>query len=194
NKVKYEKGLPLQFTVTNQGSAFSGDLVLSYSETYNLGAGLAMPIELAEGESKTLQIASSGLSDMYYTGGPGDQNIFVFEGGWEDGKSIAFKGAKMVQPSYYSPMTLFVATLTDNPDRLLPLKQLAVPASEGVEVFHLNQLKNFSLPTEAQAWDMIDYLVIDEFAFSDLPDPAQQAILQWMQQGGNMIVGSSSSA
>lgn len=65
NKVKYEKGLPLQFTVTNQGSAFSGDLVLSYSETYNLGAGLAMPIELAEGESKTLQIASSGLSDMY---------------------------------------------------------------------------------------------------------------------------------
>ena len=193
NKVKYEKGLPLQFTVTNQGSAFSGDLVMSYSETYNLGAGLAMPIELAEGESKTLQIASSGLSDMYSTGGPGDQNIFLFEGGWEEGKSIAFKGSKMVQPSYYSPMTLFVATLTDNPDRLLPLKQLAVPASEGVEVFHLNQLKNFTLPTEAQAWDMIDYLVIDEFAFSDLPDPAQQAILQWMQQGGNMIVGSSSS-
>lgn len=193
NKVKYEKGLPLQFTVTNQGSAFSGDIVLSYSETYNLGAGLAMPIELAEGESKTLQIASSGLSDMYYTGGPGDQNIFVFEGGWEDGKSIAFKGAKMVQPSYYSPMTLFVATLTDNPDRLLPLKQLAVPASEGVEVFHLNQLKNFSLPTEAQAWDMIDYLVIDEFAVSDLPDPTQQAILQWVQQGGRVIVGSSGS-
>ena len=193
NKVKYEKGLPLQFTVTNQGTAFSGDLVLSYSETYNLGAGLAMPIELAEGESKTLQIASSGLSDMYYTGGSGDQNIFLFEGGWEEGESIAFKGAKMVQPSYYSPMTLFVATLTDNPDRLLPLKQIAVPASEGVEVFHLNQLKNFTLPTEAQAWDMIDYLVIDEFAYSDLPDPAQQAILQWMQQGGRIIVGSSGS-
>ncbi|MBT2570350.1 hypothetical protein [Planococcus sp. ISL-110] len=191
NKVKYEKGLPLQFTVTNEGSAFSGDLVISYSETYNLGAGLAMPIELAEGESKTLQIASSGLSDMYYTGGPNDQSIFLFEGGWEEGESIAFKGKKTIQPSYYSPGTMFVASLTDNQDRLLPLKQLAVPASEGVEVFHLNQLKSFTLPTEAQAWDMIDYLVIDEFAYSDLPEPTQQAVLQWIQQGGHVITGSS---
>ena len=190
NKVKYEKGLPLQFTVTNQGSAFSGDLVLSYSETYNLGAGLAMPIELAEGETKTLQISASGLSDMYYTGGPGDQSIFLFEGGWEEGNSIAFKGKKNIQPNYHSPGALFIASLTDNQDRLMPLKQLAVPASEGIEVIHLNQLKNFTLPTEAQAWDMIDYLVIDEFAYSDLPESTQQAILQWVQQGGNVVTGS----
>ncbi len=190
NKVKYEKGLPLQFTVTNQGSAFSGDLVVSYSETYTLGAGLAMPLELAEGETKTLQISASGLSDMHYTGGPGDQSIFLFEGGWEEGKSIAFKGKKIIQPNYHSPGALFIASLTDNQDRLMPLKQLAVPASEGIEVIHLNQLKNFTLPTEAQAWDMIDYLVIDEFAYSDLPESTQQAILQWIQQGGNVVTGS----
>lgn len=192
NKVKYEKGLPLQFTITNDGSAFSGDLVLSFSETYNLGAGIAMPIELAEGETKTVQIAASGLTDTYYSGGTGDQNIFLFEGGWEDGKSIAFKGSKKIQPSNYSPMSVFVATLTDNQDRLLPLKQLSIPSTEGVEVFHLNQLKNFTLPTEAQAWDMIDFLVIDEFSYSDLPAPTQQAILLWLQQGGHVITGSSS--
>ncbi|AIY06010.1 hypothetical protein Plano_2045 [Planococcus sp. PAMC 21323] len=192
NKVKMEKGLPLQFTITNDGSAFSGDLVLSFSETYNLGAGMALPIELAEGETKTLQIAASGLTDTYYSGGTGDQNIFLFEGGWEDGKSIAFKGSKKIQPSNYSPMSVFVATLTDNQDRLLPLKQLSIPSSEGIEVFHLNQLKNFTLPTEAQAWDMIDVLVIDEFTYSDLPAPTQQAILLWVQQGGHVITGSSS--
>ncbi|ANU10401.1 hypothetical protein BBH88_08835 [Planococcus antarcticus DSM 14505] len=190
NKVKYEKGLPLQFTVTNEGSAFSGDLVLSFSETYNLGVGMALPIELAEGESKTLQIASSGLSDMYYSGAPSDQSIFLFEGGWEKGKSIKFKGKKTIQPSYYTPMSLFVATLTDNPDRLSPLKQLTVPTSEGIEVFHLNQLKEFTVPTEVQAWDMIDYLVIDEFAYSDLPAPTQKAVLQWIQQGGHVVTGS----
>ncbi|ALS78128.1 hypothetical protein AUO94_05455 [Planococcus kocurii] len=190
NKVKYEKGLPLQFTVTNEGSAFSGDLVLSFSETYNLGAGMALPIDLAEGESKTLQIASSGLSDMYYSGAPSDQSIFLFEGGWEKGKSIKFKGKKTIQPSYYTPMSLFVATLTDNPDRLSPLKQLNVPTSEGIEVFHLNQLKEFTLPTEVQAWDMIDYLVIDEFAYSDLPASTQKAVLQWIQQGGHVVTGS----
>ncbi|MGE6413705.1 hypothetical protein ACQKDD_06025 [Planococcus kocurii] len=190
NKVKYEKGLPLQFTVTNEGSAFSGDLVLSFSETYNLGAGMALPIDLAEGESKTLQIASSGLSDMYYSGAPSDQSIFLFEGGWEKGKSIKFKGKKTIQPSYYTPMSLFVATLTDNPDRLSPLKQLNVATSEGIEVFHLNQLKEFTLPTEVQAWDMIDYLVIDEFAYSDLPASTQKAVLQWIQQGGHVVTGS----
>ncbi|MGB6409237.1 MAG: hypothetical protein WBF39_17310, partial [Planococcus donghaensis] len=192
NKVKYEKGLPLQFTITNDGSAFSGDLVLSFSETYNLGAGMAVPIELAEGETKSLQVAVSGLTDTYYSGGTGDQNIFLFEGGWKDGKSIAFKGSKKIQPSNYSPMSLFVATLTDDQDRLSPLKQLSIPNSEGVEVFHLNQLKNFTLPTEAQAWDMIDFLVIDEFSYSDLPVATQQAILLWLQQGGHVITGSSS--
>lgn len=192
NKVKYDKGLPLQFTVTNEGSAFSGDLVISYSESYNLGAGIAMPLELAEGESKTLQIASSGLSDTNYTGGSNDQSIFLFEGGWEEGGSIVFKGDKTIQPAYYSPGAMFVATLTDNQDRLLPLEQLAIPSGEGVEVIHLDQLANFTLPTEAQAWSMIDYLVIDEFSYSDLPEPTQQAVLQWVQQGGHVITGSSS--
>ncbi|ANU27821.1 hypothetical protein [Planococcus versutus] len=192
NKAKYESGLPLQFTVTNEGSAFSGDLVLSFSETYNLGTGMALPIELAEGESKTLQIATSGLSDMYYSGGPNDQSIYLFEGGWEKGESIKFKGKKTIQPSYYTSMSLFVATLTDNADRLSPLKQITVPSSEGIEVLHLNQLKEFTLPTEAQSWEMIDYLVIDEFAYSDLPAPTQKAVLQWIQQGGHVVTGSTS--
>lgn len=192
NKVKYEKGLPIQFTLTNEGSAFSGDLVLSFSETYNLGAGVALPLELAKGESKTLRIATSGLSDMYYSGAPSDQSIYLFEGGWEKGKSIAFKGKKNIQPSYYTPMSVFVGTLTTNPDRLSALKQLVIPSSEGIEVIHLNQLKDFTLPPEVQAWDSIDYLVLDEFAYSDLPGPTQQAILQWVQQGGHVITGSTS--
>ena len=192
NKVKYEKGLPIQFTLTNEGSAFSGDLVLSFSETYNLGAGVALPLELAKGESKTLQIATSGLSDMYYSGAPSDQSIYLFEGGWEKGKSIAFKGKKNIQPSYYTPMSVFVGTLTTNADRLSALKQLVIPSSEGIEVIHLNQLKDFTLPPEVQAWDSIDYLVLDEFAYSDLSAPTQQAILQWVQQGGHVITGSTS--
>lgn len=192
NKVKYEEGLPLQFTLTNNGSAFSGDLVMSYSESYSLGAGLAVPIELAQGETKTIQVASSGLSDMSYMMNSSSQSIFLFDGGWEKGKSIKFNGAKTLKPAFYSPMSLFIASLTSNSDRLQQLKQVSLKNSEGTELFHLNQMNQFTLPSEAIAWEIVDYLVIDEFAYSDLPEAVQAAVLQWVQQGGHVVVGSTS--
>ncbi|PSL27702.1 hypothetical protein B0H99_11714 [Planomicrobium soli] len=190
NKVKYEKGLPLQFTLTNNGSAFLGDLVFSYSESYSSGVGLAVPIELSAGETKTIQVASSGLSDMSYMGGTSAQNIFLFEDGWEKGKSIKFTGSKTIKPAYFSPMSLFIASLTSNSDRLQQLRGISMGNSEGTQLFHLNQMNQFTLPSEAVAWEVVDYLVIDEFAYSDLPDSVQQAVLQWVQQGGHVVVGS----
>lgn len=189
NKVKYEKGLPVQFTLTNNGSDFSGDLVLNYSETYSLGAGLSVPVELAGGETKTIQVAIPGLSDMVSMG-PSTQTIFLYEGGWEDGKPINFKGSKTLSPGFFWPNSLFIGTLTDNSDRLLQLNQISPAGSESTQVFHLSQLNQFALPTEAMAWETLDYLLIDEFSYSDLPDAVQQAVLQWVQQGGHVVVGS----
>ncbi|MGK7378563.1 hypothetical protein ACSFXN_12050 [Planococcus sp. 1R117A] len=190
NKVKYDKGLPVQFTLSNGGSDFSGDLVLSYSETYSLGAGLSVPVELAAGETKTIQVAVPGLSDMMSMGGPSIQTIFLYEGGWEDGKSINFKGSKTLSPGFFSPSSLFIATLTNNSDRLLQLDQISPAGSESTQVFHLNQMNQFSLPTEALAWETVDYLLVDEFSYGDLPEAVQQAVLQWIQQGGHVVVGS----
>lgn len=190
NKVKYEKGLPIQFTLTNNGTPFSGDLVFGYSESYSLGSGLAVPVELAAGETKTIQVASSGLSDMSYTSGPSSQNIFLYEGGWKDGDSIQFNGSKTFKPAYFSPSALFIASLTSNSDRLQQLEEISAGGSEGTQLFHLNQMNQFTLPTEAVAWEMVDYLIIDEFAYGDLPEAVQQAVLQWMQQGGHVVVGS----
>ncbi|WKA57513.1 hypothetical protein QWY16_13515 [Planococcus shenhongbingii] len=190
NKVKYDKGLPVQFTLSNGGSDFSGDLVLSYSETYSLGAGLSVPVELAAGETKTIQVAVPGLSDMMSMGGPSIQTIFLYEGGWEDGKSINFKGSKTLSPGFFSPSSLFIATLTNNSDRLLQLDQISPAGSESTQIFHLNQMNQFSLPTEALAWETVDYLLVDEFSYGDLPEAVQQAVLQWIQQGGHVVVGS----
>lgn len=190
NKVKYEKGLPVQFVLTNAGTDFSGDLVVSFTETYSLGGGISVPIELAAGETKTIQVALPGLSDMYSMSGNAAQTIYLYEGGWEEGKPIVYKGTKYLKPSFFPPMSTFIATLTNNSDRLLALSQLSPVGSESTQVFHLNQLNQFSMPTESLAWETVDYLLIDEFAFSDFPDAAQQAVLQWVQQGGNIVVGS----
>lgn len=190
NKVKYEKGLPIQITLANTGDDFSGELVLGYSETYSLGAGISVPVNLAKGETKTIQVAVPGLSDMMQTGTSAPRSIYLYEGGWEDGEQVEIKGDKNLAPSFFSPSSLFIATLTENSDRLLQLNKVSPTGSESTQVFHLNQLNRFTLPTEAVAWETIDHLLIDEFAFSDLPDAGQQAIMQWVQQGGSLVVGS----
>lgn len=190
NKVKYDKGVPVRITLSNSGSDFSGDLVINYSETYNLGAGLAVPVELAAGETKTLQVAIPGLTDMYMMNGTQQQMIFLYEGGWEDGDAIAFKGSKTLKANLFDPASLFIGTLTNNSDRLIALKELGAKGQGSVEVFHLNQLEQFALPREAMGWEFIDYLLIDEFAYGDLPEPVQEAVLQWVREGGHVVVGS----
>lgn len=190
NKVKYDKGVPVRITLSNSGSDFSGDLVINYSETYNLGAGLAVPVELAAGETKTLQVAIPGLTDMYMMNGTQQQMIFLYEGGWENGDAIAFKGSKTLKANLFDPASLFIGTLTNNSDRLIALKELGAKGQGSVEVFHLNQLEQFALPREAMGWEFIDYLLIDEFAYGDLPEPVQEAVLQWVREGGHVVVGS----
>lgn len=190
NKVKYEKGLPVRITLSNSGTDFSGDLVIDYSETYNLGAGLAVPVELAAGETKTVQVAIPGLTDMYTMNGTQAQMIYLYEDGWKDGKAVDFKGSKTIKANFFDPNALFIATLTDNSDRLIALKELGAKGNNAVEVFHLNQLEQFTLPREATGWEFIDYLLIDEFAYGDLPEGVQEAIMQWVREGGNIVVGS----
>ncbi|RNF40751.1 hypothetical protein [Planococcus salinus] len=189
NKVKSGEGMPVQITFSNAGSAFSGDVVLSYAESYRLGTGLAIPVELAAGESKTIQFASNGISDNYFPGGQSRQSIFLYEGGWENGTSIDFNGTKNFRPSFFAPDSVVIATLTANSDRLLQLEEMNVGNSGTTEIYHLNQQEEFPLPADPLAWEMIDYLVIDEYAYSDLPDALQQTILQWVQQGGKVMFG-----
>ena len=85
-KAKYGEGLPISLTVENKGDAFSGDIVLDTVESYNLGNALAIPFEIGAGETKTVQVAVSGLGEDYMYQGSNVQLIHFFEGGWEKGK------------------------------------------------------------------------------------------------------------
>lgn len=192
NKVKYNRGVPVQITASNNGTAFSGDLVLDYSESYNIGAGLTVPLDLAAGESKTFQLSLPGMMDNSYSGGVTNQTIYLYEDGWEKGRSIDFQGSKSLQPNYYNPEVLFVGTLTQNADRLRGLGEVLQVNGANAQVFHFNQQSETPLPTDALAWDTLDYLIIDEFPYSDLPAETQQAIMTWLEQGGQIIVGSGS--
>ncbi|MFD1031142.1 hypothetical protein [Metaplanococcus flavidus] len=193
NKVKYNRGVPVQITASNNGTAFSGDLILDYSESYNIGAGLTVPLDLAAGESKTFQLSLPGMMDNSYSGnGIMNQTIFIYEDGWETGRSIDFRGTKSLRPNYYNPEILFIAALTENADRLRALDELQPISGSNAQVFHFNQQSDIQLPTDVLAWDTLDYLVLDDFPYSDLPLETQQTVMTWLDQGGKIIVGAGS--
>lgn len=190
-KAKFGEGLPISLTVDNKGDAFSGDIVLDLAESYNLGNAQSIPFEIGAGETKTIQIAASGLSDDYMYQGNNTQMIHFFEGGWEKGKSIDFKGNKSLKINFQDPATIYYLTLTESADRLKVLNQLKPPNQLNDEVIHVAQQSDFVLPSEAVAWEMADYIIIDEFVIADLAEQQQQALIDYVSSGGVIVVGAS---
>lgn len=191
NKIKYGKGLPLTITVVNSGDEFSGDLVIDYSESYGVGSAKAIPLTIGKGETKTLSLALPGLSDEAMNNNSTTQMFYFYEGGWEEGKDIPYKGNKNVKTQSYGPETFFFLTLTESADRLRALSSMKLSGMGGSQIIHLGQIKDYQFPTDKAAYDIANFLVIDEYVLADLNEKQQQAILDWVQTGGVVLVGAS---
>ena len=185
-KAKYGEGLPITITVENSGDAFSGDIVLDMFESYSLGNGQAIPFEIGANQTKTVQIASSGLSDDYLYSNSNIQLVHFYEGGWEKGKSIEYKGSKNLKANFMDPSSTFYLTMSNSADRLTVLNGLKQSNSQ---VIHLSQLSDFNYPTEGIAWQMADYIFIDEYVLADLSNSQQQALVDYVSSGGISLLG-----
>lgn len=182
-KAKYQTVVPIQVTVKNNGTNFSGDMVINASSSYQATSAQVIPIDIAAGEEKTF--------DIYLDGNYSNEDAFAFfEGGIEKGKKVAYEGTKQLQANFLDPSSVFIYTLTDKSDRLaafLRLSQLA--PQNNVEVFNLNQIKDYILPEDTQGFAMANVIVIDEIAIADLSQKQQDSLLKWVQNGGTLLVG-----
>lgn len=194
NKVKYSHGLPLIITVTNSGDAFSGDLVIDYTESYAIGSALVLPVEIGAGETKTMELSLAGFSDQHMYSGSNFQMFHFYEGGWENGKSIDYKGNKNVKVNMFDPATSFIVTLSNSADRVKALTNVNIqsgPYNAGKQVIHLGHRQEFIFPSDQEAWSSADVMIIDEYVLSDLDEDQQTAILGWIQNGGIAVIGAS---
>lgn len=184
-KAKYQSLVPLQVTIKNNGADFSGDMVINASSSYVAASALVLPIDIAAGEEKTFDFNLDGLADY------SDAELFAFyEGSIEKGKKVAYKGTKRIQGNFLDPSSVFIYTLTDKSDRLSAFLRLSqFSAQNNVEVFNLKQIKDFTLPEDAQGFAMANIIVIDEIAIADLSEKQQQALFKWVQDGGTLLVG-----
>ncbi|MFZ4199707.1 hypothetical protein [Lysinibacillus sp. NPDC056220] len=186
-KAKYQSVVPLQVTVKNNGADFSGDMAINSSNSYEAASALVVPIDIAAGEEKTFTFYLDGLADNGYS----DADLFAFyEGNIEKGKKIAYKGTKRLQSNFLDPTSTFVYTLTDKSDRLSALLRLSsfVPQNN-VEIFNINQLKDYTFPEDEQGLAMANVIVVDEVAIADLAQKQQEALLKWVQDGGTLLLG-----
>lgn len=186
-KAKYQSVTPLQVIVKNNGADFSGDMAINAFNSYQAASALVVPIDIAAGEEKTFTLYLDSLADYGYS----DADLFAFyEGDIEKGKKVAYKGTKRLQANFLEANSTFVYTLTDKSDRLsayLRLSQFA--PSTSVEVFNLNQLKDYTLPEVAQGFAMANIIAVDEIAIADLSPKQQEALLKWVQDGGTLLLG-----
>lgn len=186
-KAKYQSVVPLQVTVKNNGADFLGDMAINSSNSYEAASALVVPIDIAAGEEKTFTFYLDGLADYSYS----DTDLFAFyEGSIEKGKKIAYKGTKRLQSNFLDPSSTFIYTLTDKSDRLSALLRLSTfVAQSNVEVFNINQLKDYTLPEDSQGLAMANVIVVDEVAIADLTPKQQEALLKWVQDGGTLLLG-----
>jgi len=193
NTIKLYEPLPLKLTITNNGSAFSGDLVIDASVTFAAGSALVYPLDLAEGETKTLTIYVDGFSDDYLYSSQNESLFTFYEGGIEKGKVVDFTGDKKPRFRHFlADDSIFIFTYTENSDRLAALLRLKqYLQNENIEIFHLNQLPGYEFPEDYKGFAMADLFIVDELSIADLPKKTQEALFEWVEKGGTLLVGAS---
>lgn len=186
-KAKYQSVVPLQVTVKNNGADFSGDMAINSANSYEAASAMVVPIDIAAGEEKTFTFYLDGLADFSYS----EADLFAFyEGSIEKGKKIAYKGTKRLQSNFLDPSSTFIYTLTDKSDRLSAFLRLSTfVAQSNVEVFNINQLKDYTFPEDSQGLAMANVIVVDEVAIADLSQKQQESLLKWVQDGGTLLLG-----
>ena len=190
-KAKYGIGAPVSITVENTGTHFSGDLVVDVMESYQQGMGRAFALEIGTGETKTVSFVLhnlDGIAGMY--GDPNSKSIYFYEGGWEKGKEIKHLGAQSPTVTMYNDEKM-ILTFTNNVDRLVSLKSVDFGPSSNVQLIDSEKIGIMDFPEDARGWDVIDYIVLDEYAFADLQSEKQLALLEWVKSGGIVVIGSS---
>ncbi|TYS63573.1 hypothetical protein FZC76_18965 [Sutcliffiella horikoshii] len=185
NKVQMGKGHQIRIDLVNKGDAIKGDVVVFTSPTYNMAGSYVIPVEIEAGGSKTLELAVKGTSDHMSYNYSGTRNDFVsfYEGGVEKGKEVKLKGNANAQPRYIGDNRVVLGVLSNNHDAVNFLK-LVKYQNESMELLNI---KSENIPNESYGLELFDVLLVHDFPLATLTAPQQQAIKDWVNNGGSLM-------
>lgn len=180
-KVKRGEGFPLRIKMENSGEAFSGNLLISYHPSYNTSGAVTVKVELPAGAAKEYLVSIPGMAEDHPSMYQNIPLLTLYEGDWQDGKKVSFKGENTLKPKFIDMATEVIGVLSENYDRVKELRTL--PSKSMIE------LNKEDLPDDATGLETLDYLLIDEYKISQLSDKQQKAIREWVYNGGALIAG-----
>ena len=180
---KRSSALPVKIEMENKGEAFSGTLLLQFQANYNYGGSKAIKVDLPKGSSKTYSIILPGYTDEYSSPSPIKKTIHLYDGDWKKGKEVDYTGPQVLTPKFVDYGEVLIGVLSENYDRL---KELRVSSLSATQVIDLSKV---DLPNQGSGYDVLNYLIVDEFSLSTLETQQQKAIDDWIQAGGILIAG-----
>ncbi|MBB4824103.1 hypothetical protein HNO89_001323 [Sporosarcina luteola] len=191
-KAKYGRGAPVTIVIENKGTAFSGDVVIDLQQSYDSGIGESFPLDIGAGETKTITFVIPRMYD-YNMYGPSSHSkgIHFYEGGWKKGKEIDYKGSKQIVTALYYDDVKLITAFTSNMDRLVGLRGVRFPNSSTPQLIDASKVGSSQFPVESAGWGATDFIIFDEYPVADLSAKEQQALLDWVKEGGIAVFGDS---
>lgn len=171
-----ESGLvPVQVTITNTGPDLEGDLVVDAGDTSQRSEGVAFfqPVSVASGSTKQVTITVPAQMMRSYT------YVSLMQG-------ETMVAQTRVYGRGYGGNTLMVGVMADNPDTANFLG--VMPRDIWTKNVKVVQLKQELIPSSGVQLQMVDMLILNNYALDTLNSQQIQAIRDWTDLGGMLVV------
>lgn len=186
------RNTPFKFIVTNNGSNFKGELQMKVylfesSERYSSQYAIFyVPLELSTNATKEIEMKAQVASITPF---------FTASLVNEKGDAICVKNFSATAKN---PSTVWTGVLSDSPAELVYIKQndsfynqqtSYYYGGDGVEYFDTIYLDSKTLPNDSSVLNNFRMLIINDFNTANLSKEQKDAIAQWVNEGGILILG-----
>ncbi|MDD3570458.1 MAG: hypothetical protein PHY44_05090 [Lachnospiraceae bacterium] len=186
------RNTPFKFIVTNNGSDFKGELQMKVylfesSERYSSQYAIFyVPLELSKNATKEVEMTAQVASITPF---------FTVSLVNEKDNAICVKNFSATAKD---PSTVWTGVLSDNPAELVYIKKndsyynqqtAYYYSASGVEYFDTLYLDSKTFPTDSSVLNNFRMLIINDFNTANLSQEQKDAIKQWVNEGGMLIIG-----
>lgn len=184
-KGKQDTPIAVTITIQNDERTFDGELVTTYAKNYLLQSGEVIPLQLAPNEVVTKKVYINYFPNEIFDNTRG-KFVYLYDESFENGDEAKAYRVTHNKPELTSYDALMIGVFGE-PQLASALQQLrAIEQNQVVEIADLTiqALESIQQSEDLALFNML-FLTQD---FNQLTNVQQQAILGWIQKGGQLVL------
>ena len=185
---KQDKPIAVTITIQNDEREFDGELITTFDNSYLLQSGKVMPLKLAPNEKVTKKLYVNYFP-YEVVNNSSEKFVYLYSGSFEKGKEVNDYRVTHHEPllaSYDS----FVIGVFDDAKLANALQQLRAIQQNGLVEISQHEMTLFEQIQQKTDVGHFNSIVLTQ-ELNILTATQQQALLQWVQGGGQLVVDSS---